>query len=104
MIAQRQDTKSKHYLCCQIIALYEVHTFFVLTGQFRGEVSELDDAGTYFNLPLRKVTQAGTYHYMSTRNNNFSNRDQKGRVIVGINPYVMAALGWLGGTVTLGDE
>ncbi|GFO01893.1 protein dd3-3-like [Plakobranchus ocellatus] len=50
-----------------------------LAGQFRGEVSELDDAGTYFNLPPRKVTQQGTYHYMSTRNNNFSNRDQKGQ-------------------------
>ncbi|GFR70427.1 protein DD3-3-like [Elysia marginata] len=66
---------------------------YVNPGQFRGEVSELDDAGTYFNLPPRKVTQAGTYHYMSTRNNNFSNRDQKGRVIVGINQYVLAAIG-----------
>ncbi|GFO44396.1 protein dd3-3-like [Plakobranchus ocellatus] len=72
-------------------------------GQFRGEVSELDDAGTYFNLPPRKVTQQGTYHYMSTRNNNFSNRDQKGQVIVSTNQYVMAAIGWLGGNVTLGD-
>ncbi|RUS72438.1 hypothetical protein EGW08_019800 [Elysia chlorotica] len=72
-------------------------------GQFRGEVSELDDAGTYFNLPPRKVTQAGTYHYMSTRNNNFSNRDQKGRVIVGVNQYATASIGWMGGNVTLGD-
>ncbi|GFO44399.1 protein dd3-3-like [Plakobranchus ocellatus] len=72
-------------------------------GQFRGEVFELDDAGTYFNLPPRKVTQQGTYHYMSTRNNNFSNRDQKGQVIISTNQNVMTAIGWLGGNVTLGD-
>ncbi|GFO05556.1 protein dd3-3-like [Plakobranchus ocellatus] len=49
------------------------------TASSEGGVSELDDAGTYFNLPPRKVTQQGTYHYMSIRNNNFPNRDQKGQ-------------------------
>ncbi|GFO22636.1 protein dd3-3-like [Plakobranchus ocellatus] len=72
-------------------------------GQLRREIFELDNAATYFNLPPRKVTQQGTYHYMSTRNNNFSNRDQKGQVIVSTNQNVMKAIGWLGGNVTLGD-
>jgi len=42
----------------------------------------LDEAGTYFNLGPRKITQSGTYNYMCTRNNNFSNRSQKGKIIV----------------------
>ncbi|CAG5125430.1 unnamed protein product [Candidula unifasciata] len=74
---------------------------FLDPGQFRGEVSELDDAGTYFNLPPRKVTQTGTYHYMSTRNNNFSNRDQKGRVTVTSVAYKTQAIGKMGGTIAL---
>ena len=51
-------------------------------AQFGGEMSELDDAGTYFDLGPRKVTQRGTYYYMCTRNNNFTNRSQKGKIIV----------------------
>ncbi|KAH9496344.1 Protein DD3-3 [Bulinus truncatus] len=74
---------------------------FVDPGQFRGEVSELDDAGTYFNLPPRKVTEKGTYHYMSTRNNNFSNRDQKGKIIVSSSAYASRAIGKMGGTLTM---
>ena len=37
---------------------------------------------SYFDLGPRQVTRSGTYHYMSTRNNNFSNRSQKGKLIV----------------------
>lgn len=51
-------------------------------GQFRGEMSELDDAGTYYDLPLYKITKIGTYYYLCTRNNNFTNRSQKGVIIV----------------------
>ncbi|KXJ20058.1 protein DD3-3 [Exaiptasia diaphana] len=36
----------------------------------------------YFDLPPRMVKGCGTYHYISTRNNAFSNRSQKGRIIV----------------------
>ncbi|CAF0819348.1 unnamed protein product [Brachionus calyciflorus] len=46
-----------------------------------GSMEELDDAGTYFDLGPRKITNSGVYHYMSSRNNNFSNRDQKGEII-----------------------
>jgi len=52
-----------------------------------GETSELDDAGTYFDGGIhqfRRTTDSSTavYHYMSTRNNNFSNRSQKGSITV----------------------
>eukprot|EP00039_Didymoeca_costata_P017920 m.331362 g.331362 ORF g.331362 m.331362 type:complete len:1488 (-) comp16713_c0_seq1:193-4656(-) len=51
--------------------------------QFRGEMSELDDAGTYFDLRPHRVTgPVGVYYYMCTRNNNFSNRSQKGKIVV----------------------
>lgn len=77
---------------------------FLDPGQFRGEMSELDDAGTYFDLGLRSVTSpAGIYHYMCTRNNNFSNRDQKGSVAVYIHPIARSAIGARGGSVSLAD-
>jgi len=47
-----------------------------------GNMEELDDAGTGFNMPPQKVTTQGCWNYMSTRNNNFSNRDQKGKLCV----------------------
>jgi len=70
--------------------------------QFRGEMSELDDAGTYYDLGPKKITQSGVYHYMCTRNNNFSNRSQKGRLVVreGVAKETKA-IGWNGGNFTL---
>lgn len=51
--------------------------------QFRGEMSELDDAGTYFDMLPRRITGAlGSSYYMCTSNNNSSNRSQKGKVVV----------------------
>lgn len=47
-----------------------------------GDMTELNAAGTYFDHGLSTVTMAGVYNYMCTRNNNFSNRSQKGRLIV----------------------
>ena len=64
-------------------------------------MSELDDAGTYFDLGPRKVTQRGTYYYMCTRNNNFTNRSQKGKIIVQDNSLMLARVGFAGGTVEL---
>jgi len=52
-------------------------------GQFRGEMSELDDAGTYADFGVQLITGAiGRMAYLCTRNNNFSNRSQKGTIIV----------------------
>lgn len=77
---------------------------FLNPGQFRGEMSELDDAGTYFDLGLQKVTSPlGYFHYMCTRNNNFSNRDQKGRIVVNMHPVAYSSVGALGGRVALSD-
>jgi len=45
-------------------------------------MDELDDAGTYFDLGPRKMTRTGSYNYFCTRNNNFSNRSQKGKLQV----------------------
>ena len=64
-------------------------------------MSELDDAGTYFDLGPRKVTQSGIYYYMCTRNNNFTNRSQKGKIIILTNPLTFGRIGWNGGAVTL---
>merc|ERR1719461_2519674 len=47
-----------------------------------GNMEELDDAGTSFNLAPQKVTQRGCTNYLCTRNNNFSNRAQKGKFCV----------------------
>ncbi|XP_065065855.1 protein DD3-3-like [Rhopilema esculentum] len=47
-----------------------------------GSGVELDEASVYFDLGPRKVTRSGTYFYMCTRNNNFTNRSQKGKIVV----------------------
>eukprot|EP00042_Codosiga_hollandica_P057950 m.867356 g.867356 ORF g.867356 m.867356 type:complete len:1326 (+) comp59728_c0_seq2:80-4057(+) len=67
--------------------------------QLGGELSELDDAGTYFNLDPHQVSGVGTYFYMCTRNNNFSNRGQKGKIIVSSAPETGASIGSNGGAV-----
>jgi hypothetical protein len=43
--------------------------------------AKLDDAPASCSLPVIKL-EPGTYLFMSTRNNNFSNRSQKGRLTV----------------------
>ncbi|KAK3288761.1 hypothetical protein CYMTET_3778 [Cymbomonas tetramitiformis] len=42
----------------------------------------LNLAPAYYDGGLVKLQKAGTHHYMSTRNNNFSNRSQKGTLII----------------------
>lgn len=62
-------------------------------------MDELDDAGTYFDFGTRKVTNSGVFHFMSTRNNNFSNRDQKGLIISYENEFFDDFIGWNGGVI-----
>jgi hypothetical protein len=69
--------------------------------QYGGEMSELDDAGTYHDFPVHKVTGLGHHYYMCTRNNNFSNRSQKGSIVVTEGPELNKAIGTAGGVVTL---
>merc|ERR1719289_747061 len=47
-----------------------------------GNLEELDDTGTGFNMEPQKVTTQGCWNYLCTRNNNFSNRAQKGKLCV----------------------
>jgi hypothetical protein len=67
--------------------------------QLGGEMSELDDAGTYFDLPPHKITGTGTYYYLCTRNNNFSNRSQKGKIVVDEGAETGEGVGAEGGVV-----
>merc|ERR1712168_1046166 len=47
-----------------------------------GDPSKLDRAPAYVNVGPVQVNTCGTFNYLCTRNNNFSNRSQKGKVIV----------------------
>jgi len=47
-----------------------------------GEADKLDYAPAYVNLFPVQVNTCKTYNYLCTRNNNFSNRSQKGKVTV----------------------
>jgi len=72
--------------------------------QYGGEMSELDDAGTYFDLGAVRMNMAGIYHYLCTRNNNFSNRSQKGKLIVTGADVSQKAIGIAGGAVNSGSD
>jgi hypothetical protein len=71
----------------------------ILEPHLGGEMSELDDAGTYFDLGSHRMDVAGIYHYLCTRNNNFSNRSQKGKVTISLASTNTRAIGWNGGEV-----
>lgn len=47
-----------------------------------GDIDELDDMSTYFDLGPRKITKAGIFRYLCTRNNDFTNRSQKAEIRV----------------------
>ena len=68
--------------------------------------AELNNAKAYFNLAPQLVTAdlAGVYHYVSTRNNDFSNRDQKGQIIIQPFQFQYQLLGLNGYTATLEYE
>jgi len=44
--------------------------------------AKLNKAGPYFDGGVFEMKKTGEYHYMGTRNNNFSNRSQKGQINV----------------------
>ena len=62
-------------------------------------MSELDDAGTYYDVGAWMITSVGTYHFLCTRNNNFSNRSQKGKIIAVEQSVSTDNIGWNGGEV-----
>jgi len=70
-------------------------------SQFGGDMDQLNDAGTYFDLGPRKMTQNGVFHYVCTRNNAFSNRSQKGWLYVTKQTSSTKTFDLSGGTLTL---
>jgi hypothetical protein len=58
---------------------------------------KLNAAPRYFDGGLLKMNKTGSFHYMSTRNNNFSNRGQKGQI--DINPLLP---NWAIGVIVVG--
>ena len=64
-------------------------------------MSELDDAGTYFDLGPRKITSMGIYRYLCTRNNNFTNRSQKGKITVVEDAVASKRIGMNGGVANV---
>jgi hypothetical protein len=64
----------------------------------------LNNATAYFNLDARLITadSTGVYHYFSSRNNDFSNRDQKGQIVVQAYQFLYQLIGQYGYTATLG--
>jgi len=68
-----------------------------------GNMEELDDAGTSFQLQPVEAKEVGCWSYVSTRNNNFSNRSQKGTFCVDKGEYAETDVGPSGGTVQSGN-
>jgi len=69
------------------------------TVEYGGDMEELDDAGTYFDMPPKQVSRLGIFNYVSTRNNNFSNRSQKGQITVDVSRTTTQNLGANGGVI-----
>jgi len=69
-------------------------------AQFGGHMVQFDDAGTYFDSGPKQLNQAGIYHYISTRNNAFSNRSQKGKMTVSASSGTTDGCGSTGCVIT----
>merc|ERR1712117_609751 len=68
-----------------------------------GNMEELDDAGTSFQLQPVAAKDIGCWSYVSTRNNNFSNRSQKGTLCVDQGQYERNDIGLNGGALKTED-
>jgi len=68
-----------------------------------GDMEELDDMGTNLNYDPIQMTKTGCWSYVSTRNNNFSNRCQKATLCVDEGQHAENDIGQNGGAVTTTD-
>merc|ERR550539_763717 len=68
-----------------------------------GNMEELDDAGTSFQMEPVAAQEVGCWSYVSTRNNNFSNRSQKGTLCVDQGEYAENDVGPSGAAVDGGN-
>ena len=67
-------------ICQEVFYLYKIHDCVCPANTAGGT---LDDTAAYFDLgPVEVTSPAGIYYYFSTRNNAFTNRDQKANVVV----------------------
>jgi len=66
-------------------------------------MEELDDAGTTFCIKPQLISQNGRWNYLCTRNNNFSNRDQKATLIVADAQSLTISASSLGGIYSSGE-
>jgi len=64
-----------------------------------GNMEELDDAAASFSLAPQQAKEIGCWNYVSTRNNNFSNRSQKGTLCVDKGAYAKGDVGPKGDAV-----
>eukprot|EP00854_Cymbomonas_tetramitiformis_P000676 gene676-1131_t len=67
--------------------------------QMGGELSELDDMSPHYNGGLVRLFSKGQYRYMCSRNNNFSNRSQKGKLIANVIESAAKMLDSYGGEI-----
>ncbi len=82
---------------------FDSHTLTMLATngvtQFGGDMDQLNDAGTYFDLGPKQVGSLGIFNYLCTRNNDFSNRSQKGTIVVDRARTNSTVVGWNGETL-----
>jgi hypothetical protein len=78
-------------------------------NQNKQNCQKLNAASDYFNAGLVQLRSTGTFHYMSTRNNNFTNRSQKGTIVVetlvpavALAGIVAGSAGFIGAAVVAG--
>merc|ERR1712117_509182 len=64
-----------------------------------GNMEELDDAGASVSFAPQQAKELGCWNYVSTRNNNFSNRSQKGTICVDEGDYAAGDVGPSGDAV-----
>jgi len=68
-----------------------------------GNMEELDDAAASFEMKPAVAKETGCWSYVSTRNNNFSNRSQKGILCVGTGDFQEDVAGSTGRTIDAGS-
>jgi len=68
-----------------------------------GNMEELDDAGTTFCITPQLVESEGRWNFLCTRNNNFSNRDQKSTLLVASAASLSISASSLGGVYSSGS-
>eukprot|EP00743_Colponemidia_sp_Colp-15_P002371 GILK01002570.1.p1 GENE.GILK01002570.1~~GILK01002570.1.p1 ORF type:complete len:797 (+),score=95.76 GILK01002570.1:97-2391(+) len=81
------NTDNLNALCTGLVSGEGCDLGFTVAGRANEQASprncgKLNAGDTYFDGGLVQVSNVGTFHYMSTRNNNFSNRSQKGSLTV----------------------